>query len=108
MTTQSLATDTRFTRVAEIIAQELNLSEDTAISRGLDLQGDFGADSQDMLSILIAIEEAFGLAHQYSWLNDQGLIETNIGRIVDRVGQCVSKQNSELQPQDVSCQVYPS
>lgn len=47
-----------FERVAEIVANELNVSKDE-ISLETDIQTDLGADSLDAVELMMALEEEF-------------------------------------------------
>ncbi|MCK9470409.1 MAG: acyl carrier protein [Bacilli bacterium] len=47
-----------FTKVAEIVANELNVSQDE-LTMETDIQTDLGADSLDAVELMMALEEEF-------------------------------------------------
>ena len=50
-----------FDRVVKIISEQLDLNEDKKITEDTSILGDLGADSLEVMEIVMAMEEEFGI-----------------------------------------------
>lgn len=69
-----------FEKIKEIIARELNLSEDE-ITLETSLVGDLGADSLDVFQIIMALEEEFDI----EFSSEDAEVIKNVEDLVDHI-----------------------
>lgn len=67
-----------FDKIKEILAEQLDVDVDT-ITRDTDLMSDLGADSLDMVELIMTLEEEYGVS-----ATDESVYELKtVGEIVD-------------------------